>query len=275
MCQLGIIASQASHMNRPAGRVTTTKWGDVCAFTLRTLGARGGIDGPNSNQRMVVRSGGGGRSQARWCGAFRPCLHAAVLSSLSHEVEAKTSLLHLLVSMPARCATHSWISMVPCYGACAAPDLALSRTCKVSTALQKTFASRCMDFLQEPVWGIIDGTGAGKVTFQMSRDDEPGLVWSGRLAGSVRSIPTLDSRRVASCVTRGPAESQDDLPPGFRFLPPLSGIYTVSLSGMNAQAAFRGVWQMAWYTYAVIMSGSRVVCWWRTTDERCGGGDDE
>lgn len=135
--------------------------------------------------------------------------------------------------------------MVPCYGACAAPDLALSRICKVSTALQKTFASRCMDFLQEPVWGIIDGTGAGKVTFQMSRDDEPGLVWSGRLAGNVRSIPTLvrccttmgslcllgpvprkDSRRVASCVTRGPAESQDDLPPGFRFLLPLSGIYT-------------------------------------------------
>lgn len=66
--------------------------------------------------------------------------------------------------------------MVPCYGACAAPDLALSRTCKVSTALQKTFASRCMDFLQEPVWGIIDGTGAGKVTFQMS------LVWSGLAA---------------------------------------------------------------------------------------------
>lgn len=25
------------------------------AFTLRTLGARGGIDGPNSNQRMVAR----------------------------------------------------------------------------------------------------------------------------------------------------------------------------------------------------------------------------
>lgn len=70
--------------------------------------------------------------------------------------------------------------MVPCYGACAAPDLALSRICKVSTALQKTFASRCMDFLQEPVWGIIDGTGAGQVTFQMSCDDEPGLVWPPR-----------------------------------------------------------------------------------------------
>lgn len=46
--------------------------------------------------------------------------------------------------------------------------------CKVSTALQKKFASHCIDFLQEPVWGVrcsIDGTGAEQVTFQMSRDD--------------------------------------------------------------------------------------------------------